>query len=115
MLAEASAWIADSRPEPGPCTRTSTRLTPMAAASRPTCSPATVAANGVDFLEPLNPALPAVAQQIVFPALSVMVIAVLLKVALTCAMPSASTTFFERFFGAGLATCMRPVLRIDFV
>src|SRR5216117_2178033 len=50
--AVASAWIADSRPEPGPCTRTCTRRTPRFIASRAACSAATVAANGVDFLEP---------------------------------------------------------------
>jgi hypothetical protein len=52
-------------------------------ASRPACSPATVAANGVDFFDPLNPALPDDPQEIVFPWLSVIVIVVLLKVALT--------------------------------
>ncbi len=71
--------MADSRPEPGPCTRTFTRLTPIPTASRPICSAATVAAKGVDFFEPLKPAVPAEAQMIVFPALSVMVMIVLLK------------------------------------
>src|SRR5437899_2706865 len=33
--AVASAWIADSRPEPGPCTRTCTRRTPRFIAPRP--------------------------------------------------------------------------------
>ena len=56
-------------------------------ASRPACSPATVAANGVDFLEPLKPALPDEPQEIVLPWVSVMVIVVLLNVALTWAMP----------------------------
>src|SRR5437868_7073543 len=40
--AAASAWMADSRPEPGPCTRTCTRRTPSVIASRPACSAATV-------------------------------------------------------------------------
>src|SRR5207237_9193113 len=49
-------------------------------------------ANGVLFLEPLNPALPAEPHDTVFPWESVIVIVVLLKVALTWATPSASTT-----------------------
>ena len=95
--AAASACIADSRPDPGPCTRTSKRLTPSPSASRPTCSAAMVAANGVDFFDPLKPAVPALAQTTAFPALSVIVMIVLLNVAFICAMPSASTTFLLRF------------------
>src|SRR3982750_3707586 len=90
--AAASAWIADSRPEPGPCTRTCTRRTPSDIASRAACSAATVAANGVDFLEPLKPALPDEPHDTVFPCVSVMVIVVLLNVALIWATPSASIT-----------------------
>src|SRR5215475_1218068 len=86
--------IADSRPEPGPCTRTCTRLTPRPSASRAHCSAATVAANGVDFLEPLNPALPDEPHETALPCESVMVMVVLLNVALICATPSASTTRF---------------------
>jgi hypothetical protein len=70
---------------------------PMESASRAACSPATVAANGVLFLEPLNPALPADPHDTVLPRASVIVIVVLLKVALTCATPSASTIFFAFF------------------
>src|SRR5438477_5055535 len=92
--AATSAWIADSRPEPGPCTLTCTRRTPSVTASRPACSPATVAAKGVDFFDPLKPALPDEPQEIVFPLLSVMVIVVLLNVALTWAIPSASIMRF---------------------
>src|SRR5688572_10026031 len=98
----ASAWIADSRPEPGPCTSTDTRRTPAATASRPACSAATVAANGVDFFEPLNPALPALDHTTALPALSVIVISVLLNVALMCATPSASTARL-RALGRGAA------------
>src|SRR5205809_4874580 len=94
--AVASAWIADSRPEPGPCTRTCTRRTPRFIASRAACSAATVAANGVDFFEPWNPALPEEPQVRVFPCMSVIVMSVLLKVAVMWAMPSASTTFLAR-------------------
>src|SRR5881227_1306417 len=87
--------MADSRPDPGPCTLTCTRRTPSVTASRPACSPATVAANGVDFFDPLKPALPDEPQEIVFPLLSVMVVVV--KVAETCATPSASITRFAFF------------------
>src|ERR1035437_1449562 len=89
--------MADSRPLPGPCTRTCTLFTPAVSASRAHCSAATVAANGVLFLEPLNPALPLEPHAIVLPRGSVMVTVVLLKVALTWAMPSASTTFLVFF------------------
>src|SRR5256885_2195070 len=41
--AVASAWIADSRPLPGPCTRTWTRFTPRPIPRRPHCSAAAVA------------------------------------------------------------------------
>ena len=57
---EARAWIADSRPLPGPWTRTCTLRSPRLSASRAQFSAATVAAKGVLFFEPLNPALPAV-------------------------------------------------------
>src|SRR3712207_7571679 len=66
-------------------------------ASRAACSAATVAAKGVDFFEPLNPALPDDPHATVFPRMSVMVIVVLLNVALMCATPSASTTRFAFF------------------
>src|SRR5258706_10525888 len=89
--------MADSRPLPGPCTRTCSLRTPRFITSRPTFSAATVAAKGVLFLEPLNPALPAVPHAIVLPRMSVMVISTLLNVAEMWAMPSDSTTFLERF------------------
>src|SRR5688572_19363106 len=89
--------MADSRPLPGPCTRTCTRRTPRPSASRAACSAATVAANGVDFLEPLKPALPEEPHATVFPRMSVIVIVVLLNVASMCATPSGSTTRFVFF------------------
>src|SRR5688572_14258676 len=100
---EASAWMADSRPLPGPCTRTWTRRRPRFMASRPQFSAATVAANGVDFLEPLKPALPADPQARALPRMSVIVMSRLLNVAETWAMPSASTTFLERLAAGALA------------
>src|SRR3954471_19315995 len=89
--------MADSRPDPGPCTRTCTRLTPAVRASRAHCSAATVAANGVLFLEPLKPALPDEPHHTALPCGSVIVMLVLLNVALICATPSASTTRFAFF------------------
>ena len=84
----------------------------MATASLPHCSAATVAAKGVDFFEPLKPALPALPHTTVFPALSVMVMRVLLNVALMCATPSASTTFLLRFRG-GVASANRISALVD--
>src|SRR5690349_3015613 len=111
--AVARAWIADSRPEPGPCTRTCTRRTPRLIASRAACSAATVAAKGVDFLEPANPALPEEPHVIAFPCRSLIVISVLLNVAVMWAMPSASTTFLARLAPAGFA-CAIYFLRSGF-
>src|ERR671924_2438505 len=73
-------------------------------ASRAACSAATVAANGVDFLEPLKPALPDEPQATVLPRMSVIVTVVLLKVALMCATPSASTTRLA-FFPVAILLC----------
>src|SRR6266705_2273828 len=101
--AVASAWIADSRPEPGPCTRTWTRRTPRLIASRAACSAATVAANGVDFFEPWNPALPAEPQVTAFPCMSVIVIIVLVNVPVMCAIPSTSTALLALLAPAGFA------------
>src|ERR671919_436829 len=100
---DASAWMADSRPLPGPWTRTCTRRRPRFIASRPQFSAATVAANGVDFLEPLNPALPADPHASALPRMSVIVISRLLNVAEMWAMPSVSTTFLERLGPGALA------------
>src|SRR6476619_2702803 len=95
--------MADSRPLPGPCTRTWTLRSPRFMASRPQFSAATVAAKGVDFLEPLNPAFPADPQARALPRRSVMVMSRLLNVAEMCAIPSESTTFFERLGLGALA------------
>src|SRR5947207_14441282 len=64
------ARTADSRPGPGALMRTSRFFTPHSCAARPACSAATSAANGVDFLEPLNPAARDVAHAIAFPCRS---------------------------------------------
>src|SRR3546814_7967671 len=69
--AALSARTADSRPGPGPLTRTSMFLTPCSAAACPALSAATCAANGVDLREPLNPAAPAVLHERALPCRSV--------------------------------------------
>ena len=60
--AACSARIAASRPEPGPFTYTSTVFSPCSIAALAAVSAAVCAANGVDFLEPLKPRPPALAQ-----------------------------------------------------
>src|ERR1700674_939636 len=92
-----SARTADSRPGPGPPTRTSTFFTPCSWAATPAFSAATCAANGVLLREPRKPQPPEVAQESVLPCRSVIVMIVLLKEACTCAI--ASSTFFRAFFG----------------
>src|ERR1700733_15729582 len=92
-----SARTADSRPGPGPPTRTSTFFTPCSCAAFPAFSAATCAANGVLLREPRKPQPPEVAQESVFPWRSVIVMIVLLKEACTCAI--ASSTFLRAFFG----------------
>lgn len=72
--------IAASRPGPGPFTSTSTFTIPLSNAALAAASEAIPAAKGVDFLLPLKPNAPALLQAIVFPAGSVIVTIVLLKV-----------------------------------
>src|ERR1700748_3311672 len=91
------ARTADSRPGPGPPTRTSTFFTPCSWAATPAFSAATCAANGVLLREPRKPQPPEVAQESVLPWRSVIVMIVLLKEAWTCAI--ASSTFLRAFFG----------------
>src|SRR6202166_1802355 len=100
------ARTADSRPGPGPITRTSTFFTPCSCAALPARSAATCAANGVDLREPRKPQPPEVAQDSVLPCRSVIVMIVLLKDACTCAI--ASSTFLRTFFRAGLPLCAPP-------
>src|SRR5579884_1842975 len=89
--------IAASRPAPGPLTRTSAVFIPCSIALRATVSAAICAANGVDFFEPLNPRLPALAHAIVDPVLSVIVTIVLLNDEWMCATPE-PTFLNSRFF-----------------
>src|SRR5476651_2735066 len=92
-----SARTADSRPGPGPATRTSTFFTPCSWAATPAFSAATWAAKGVLLREPRKPQPPEVAHDRVFPWRSVMVMMVLLNDACTCATPS--STFLRAFLG----------------
>src|SRR5271170_7835259 len=91
-----AAWIArnaDSRPEPGPETSTSSVRMPCSEAFFTASSAAICAAKGVDLREPLKPMVPAEDHEIVLPCASVMVIIVLLNVEFTWATPD--TMFFR--------------------
>src|SRR3954463_7438059 len=74
-----SARIADSRPEPGPLTRTSSERMPTVLAPVPALRAACVAANGVPLREPLNPMPPALDHATTLPSVSVIVTVVLLN------------------------------------
>ena len=100
--------IAASLPPPGPLTLTSIVLNPNAMASSAAFLAASVAANGVLFLDPLNPRVPELHHEMVFPNLFVKVTMVLLKVALTKPIPSGSTFVFFFFFVCGLAKNYSP-------
>src|SRR4249920_4219294 len=73
------ARIADSRPEPGPFTRTSSERMPTVLAALPALSAACVAANGVPLRDPLKPMPPALDHATTLPSVSVIVTTVLLK------------------------------------
>ncbi len=81
MPAAARARIADSRPEPGPATRTSTERRPWSRAALAALTAACCAANGVPLREPRKPSEPELFQLSVLPCWSVMVTMVLLNVA----------------------------------
>src|SRR5262245_28763939 len=85
--AACRAVMADSRPEPGPLTRTSISFRPNFDARSATVSAARWAANGVLLRLPLKPTVPAEAKQSVSPLVSVIVTMVLLNVALMWATP----------------------------
>jgi hypothetical protein len=87
-----SAATADSLPGPGPFTFTSISRTPFRIAVPAARDAACDAANGVLLRAPLKPTQPAELVQIVSPAVSVIVIRVLLKVAFIWTTPFA--TFF---------------------
>ena len=87
------ARIAVSRPEPCPLTKMSTVFIPVFRASNAAFSAAVWAANGVLFLAPLNPELPAEAQETVSPVRLVIVTIVLLKVDLIWTTPLTKLSF----------------------
>jgi hypothetical protein len=68
MPAVDSARTADSRPEPGPATRTSTTRSPLSDALLAAVSAAYCAANGVPLRDPRKPSEPALDQESVFPS-----------------------------------------------
>src|SRR5215475_4459907 len=68
MPAVDSARTADSRPEPGPLTRTSTVRSPLSVALFAAVIEACCAAKGVPLRDPRNPSEPALDQAIVFPS-----------------------------------------------
>src|SRR5437016_7761835 len=96
--AAARARTADSRPEPGPFTRTSTLFIPYWSRATPAAaSEACCAAYGVPLRDPLKPIAPAEDQHTTRPSVSVMEICVLLNDAATYTTPCGITRR-SRFF-----------------
>jgi hypothetical protein len=85
--AVARARTADSRPEPGPATRTSTVRRPVSFALLAAVRDACCAANGVPFRDPRNPSEPELDQARTLPSGSVNVTIVLLNEAWMCTVP----------------------------
>src|SRR5262250_3138560 len=113
--AAAKARTADSRPEPGPCTRTSTDLTPYWSRAEPAAfSEACCAAYGVPLREPLKPIAPAEDQHKVRPSGSVMVICVLLNDAAICTTPCGTTRRSRFFLNSFLRLAAAPVVAAGF-
>jgi hypothetical protein len=96
MPAVDKARTADSRPDPGPATRTSTVRKPASLALFAAVRDACCAANGVPFREPRNPKDPELDHANTFPKGSVNVTIVLLNDAWMCTVPNG--TFFFSFF-----------------
>src|SRR5277367_1604998 len=95
---EAKARTADSRPAPGPFTRTSTDFIPYWSRATPAAvAAACCAAYGVPLREPLKPTEPAEDQLTARPSGSVSVTMVLLNVAWMHTTPC-GTTRFSFFF-----------------
>src|ERR1019366_3692099 len=112
MPAVESARTADSRPEPGPLTRTSTTRSPLSPALLAAVSAACWAAKGVPLRDPRKPSEPALDHEITFPCKSAMVTIVLLNEAATCTIPVCTiffsfflNSFFFPVFAAALAMC----------
>src|SRR5262249_24957151 len=103
--AACRAVVADSRPEPGPLTRTSISLRPNFVARSAAVSAARWAANGVLLRLPLKPTVPAEAKHRVSPLVSVMVTMVLLNVALMWAMPRLTFRRALRLLLLAISSC----------
>src|SRR5438552_4960440 len=88
--------MADSRPAPGPVTRTSTERTPFSLACSAQFAAASCAAKGVPLRDPLKPIRPADNHARTFPSWSAIAMIVLLKEACTVAI--ACGMFFFSFF-----------------
>src|SRR5215471_1464374 len=86
--AVCSARMAESRPEPGPLTLTSSVRIPTSRARLPAVRAACWAAKGVPFRDPLKPRAPALDQHTTLPSISEMVTVVLLNDAWICATPA---------------------------
>src|SRR5262249_18868168 len=85
--AAANARIADSRPDPGPLTRTSTIRIPWSLAMLAAFIAACCAAKGVPLREPRKPSEPELFHETTLPSWSEMVTMVLLNEACTCTTP----------------------------
>gem|GEM_PF-1376734 len=96
MPALLIALIADSRPPPGPLTRTCTSRIPTSNALRAASDAACCAAKGVPLREPRKPRAPDDDCEIKLPSVSVMEIIVLLNDAAICTIPIG--IFFFSFF-----------------
>src|SRR5438445_5709558 len=83
-----SARTADSRPEPGPATRTSTVRNPYSLALLAAVSEACCAAKGVPLRDPRKPSDPELDHASTLPVWSVMVMIVLLNDAWMCTRPT---------------------------
>ena len=97
------ALTADSRPDPGPFTRTSTDFSPYwSRAAAPAAAEACCAAYGVPLRDPLKPTEPAEDHESVRPSGSVIVIIVLLNDAATYTTPCGTTRFSRLFLNSFL-------------
>src|SRR5437867_2161665 len=108
--------IACSRPAPGPLTFTSISIMPLLRAVLAAFSAARPAANGVLLRAPLKPTVPAEAQEIVSPLVSVIVTIVLLNVALMWAIPRVTPLrifFFLAAAFAAVAGLPAPVVAVS--
>src|SRR5437868_5890175 len=92
------ARIAESLPEPGPFTFTSSERMPASRARFAAVIAACWAAKGVPLRDPLKPSEPALDQQMTLPSMSAIVTTVLLNEAWMHATPL-GTILFSFFFG----------------